>query len=65
MLPERINAIKTVTYHVPAVVETLRDTWGVEDITLEAVVRYIEDWLYEDFGDSYGVILQDENGNEL
>lgn len=63
-MPERINAIKTVTYHVPTVVETLNDM-GVEDITLEAVMQYIEDWVYEDFGDSYGVILQDENGEEL
>ena len=66
-LPERINAIKTVTYDVVQIVESLQamnydDTY---EPTVEDVLQYIEDWVYEDFGDSYGVIYQDENGDEL
>jgi len=65
-LPERINAIKTVTYDVPSLIIDLTDM-GVpsEDITLEYILGYIEDWVDEDLGGSYGAIYQDENGNEL
>ena len=62
-LPERINAIKTITYDVPFIVESL-ESMGMEDIDLDVIVEYIQEWIYEDFGDN-DVILQDENGEEL
>ena len=74
-LPERINAIKVVTYDVVQIVESLQamndygsrgdDNAEPYEPTLEEVLAYIEDWVYEDFGDSYGIIYQDENGEEL
>jgi len=74
-LPERINAIKTVTYDVTQIVESLQamndyGSRGDDDVepyepTIEEVLGYIEDWVFEDLGDSYGVIYQDENGEEL
>lgn len=65
MLPERINAIKTVTYDVPELVKDLENA-GAENVTIGDIIEYIEDWLTDDFGgDAYGVILQDENGEEL
>ena len=63
-LPERINAIKTFTYDVPAIVESL-EGMGMEDIDLDVVMEYIQEWVYEDFGDDSGVIYQDEDGEEL
>jgi hypothetical protein len=63
-LPERINAIKTVTYDVPAIVESL-EQMGMEDIDLEVVMEFIQEWVFEDFGGDSGIILQDENGEEL
>jgi len=63
-LPERINAIKTVTYDVPAIVESL-EQMGMEDIDLEVVMEFIQEWVFEDFGGDSGIIFQDENGNEL
>ena len=63
-LPERINAIKTVTYDVPAIVESL-DQMGMEDIDLEVVMEFIQEWVFEDFGGDSGIIFQDENGDEL
>jgi len=63
-LPERINAIKTVTYDVPAIVESL-EGMGMEDIDLDVVMEYIQEWVFEDLGDSYGIVFQDENGEEL
>jgi hypothetical protein len=63
-LPERINAIKTVTYDVPAIVESL-EQMGMEDIDLEVVMEFIQEWVFEDFGGDSGIIFQDENGEEL
>ena len=66
MLPERINAIKTITYDVPAIVESL-ENMGMqeEEITLDTVLDFVWEWVYDDMGSDSGVILQDENGNEL
>ncbi len=66
-LPERINAIKVVTYDVVQIVESLQamNDDDAYEPTIEEVLGYIEDWVYEDFGDSYGVVYQDENGEEL
>jgi hypothetical protein len=63
-LPERINAIKTVTYDVPAIVESL-EQMGMEDIDFDVVMEYIQEWVFEDFGGDSGIIFQDENGEEL
>ena len=63
-LPERINAIKTITYDVPVIVEDLEDM-GMEDIDLDVVMEYIQEWVFEDFGGNSGIIFQDENGEEL
>ena len=65
-LPERINAIKTITYDVPAIVESL-ENMGMqeEEITLDTVLDFVWEWVYDDMGSDSGVILQDENGNEL
>jgi hypothetical protein len=63
-MPERINAIKTVTYDVPAIVESL-EQMGMEDIDLEVVMEFIQEWVFEDFGGDSGIIFQDENGEEL
>lgn len=66
-LPERINAMKVITYDVQNIVESIHD-WQekeIDDITIEDVMEFIEDWVIDDFGDAYGVIYQDENGEEL
>lgn len=63
-MPEYINAIKTVTYHVPAIVESLVEM-GMEDIDFDVVFEFIQEWVFEDFGGDSGVIFQDENGDEL
>ena len=66
-MPERINAIKTITYHVPDIVDSLKlmNDDPNYDPELYEVIGYIEDWIEEDLGNASGVILQDENGNEL
>ena len=63
-LPERINAIKTITYDVPAIVESL-EGMGMEDIDFDVVMEYIQEWVFEDFGGDSGIVYQDENGEEL
>lgn len=63
MLPERINVMKVISYDVPEIVGSLKES-GEEDINLENVLQYLESWIIEDFGD-LNVVIQDENGEEL
>jgi hypothetical protein len=65
-LPERINVIKTVTYHVPSIIQDMNLSHGDwEPRSVDDVLEYIEEWVDEDFGGLSGLIFQDENGNEL
>ena len=69
-LPERINAIKAITYDVRQIVESLMAENELEDdstITLEMVMERIDSWVEEDFMNDVAdsTIFQDENGEEL
>jgi len=69
-LPERINAIKAISYDVRRIVEDLMAENELEDdstITLEMVMERIESWVEEDFMNDVAdsTIYQDENGEEL
>jgi hypothetical protein len=68
-LPERINAMKVISYDVQQIVETLMAEQEVEaeEVTLEMVMDRIESWVEEDFINdvSDSTIYQDENGEEL
>ncbi len=63
----KINAIKVITYDVDAVMETIADMNGIpiEEVSEEEARELIYGFAIEDFGDTWGVIFQDENGNEL
>ena len=66
-LPERINVIRTVTYSVPDIVSSLEEM-GDENIDIETVIDYIQDWVEEDMRapiSRHDVVYQDENGEEL
>lgn len=68
-LPERINAMKVISYDVQQIVETLMAEQEVEaeEVTLEMVMDRIESWVEEDFINdvSDSTIYQDETGEEL
>lgn len=68
-LPERINAMKVISYDVQQIVEALMAEQEVEaeEVTLEMVMDRIESWVEEDFINdvSDSTIYQDENGEEL
>lgn len=69
-LPERINAMKVISYDVQQIVEDVCNAYSItkEEVTLEMVMEYVEELVAEDFAyqDYTGdVILQDENGEEL
>jgi len=65
-LPERINVIKTITYHVPSIIQDMNLSHGDwEPRSVDDVLEYIEEWVAEDFGGLSGLIFQDEDGNEL
>jgi len=64
-LPKRINVIKTVSYDVPRIVNDLKEMGREEEITIQVILDYIQDWVDEDFGKNSELIYQDENGGEL
>ena len=68
-LPQRINAMKVISYDVQQIVETLMAENEVEanEVTLEMVMERIEAWVEEDFSHDVAdsTIYQDENGEEL
>ena len=66
-LPERINVMRTLTYDVPKIVSDLEDM-GMEEIDLDVVLEYIEEWVWEDMSSPpsrHDLVYQDEDGNEL
>jgi hypothetical protein len=68
-LPERINAIKSITYDVQQIVEALMAEQEIEadSVTLEMVMDRIESWVEEDFANDVAdnIGYQDENGSEV
>ena len=69
-LPERINAMKVVSYDVESIVKAIMDLNNGEitadEVTLEEVLDYVHDWADEEISNpQVKVIFQDENGEEL
>jgi hypothetical protein len=67
-LPEQINAIKSITYDVESIVDsmlTMEYKENKSDITLDDIIEWIEDDIDADFNGSNNYVLQDENGEEL
>ena len=67
-LPERINAIKSISYDVQQIVETIMAEQEIEakSVTLEMVMDRIESWVEEDFiNEASDTGYQDENGSEV
>jgi len=65
-LPERINAMKVVSYDVEEIVGYISDGLEkpVEEVTLDDVIEWIEDDVEQDISNG-SVFYRDENGNEL
>ena len=66
-LPERINAMKVVSYDVESIVDammTMNYKENETDITIEDVLEWIGDDVEADINFS-NVIYQNENGEEL
>ena len=68
-LPERIVAMKTVSYDVDAIVEMMVGENDIrpEEVTLEMIMERIEDWVSSDLNESRDdlIIYQDQDGGEL
>ena len=69
-LPQRINAMKVISYDVQQVAKALMEEqeYQAHEITLEIIMETIEDWADKDFnlqGNFSDVIFQDENGEEI
>ena len=67
-LPERINAMRLVSYDVKQLVTDMAEASQKDqsEITLDEVMGVIADYATEDLASSYmRIIYQDENGEEL
>ena len=64
-LPEYVNASRIVTYDVREILESLTELSPDAPPTDEQIMEYVFDCIATDFGGFYGVIIQDEDGNEL
>ena len=67
-LPERTNAIKSISYDVQQIVETIMAEQEIEakSVTLEMVMDRVESWVEEDFiNEANDIGYQDENGSEV
>ena len=55
------------TYDVQNIVEDISEyaEKPMEDVTLEEVIEYLDEWVEDDFHGAKGLIYQDENGEEL
>lgn len=62
-----VTAQKNISYNVNEVRDTIAELNQIpfEDTSVEEAVALIWDFITEDFGDSYGVVLLDEEGNEV
>jgi hypothetical protein len=66
-MPERINVIRSITYDVPSIIDSLKEM-GEEDIDIDSVIKYIQDWVEEDMRapiSRHDLTYLDENGQEL
>ena len=66
-LPERINVVRSITYDVPSIIDSLKEM-GEENIDIDSVMEYIQDWVGEDMRapiSRHDITYLDENGQEL
>lgn len=64
-LPEYVNASRVITYDVREIKESLVDLDPESPFTDEEIMEYIFDSIAMDFDGFSGVIIQDQDGNEL
>ena len=64
-LPEYVNASRVITYDVSLIKESLIDMDPEVTFTDEEIMEYILDSIVMDFDGLSGVIIKDQDGNEL
>lgn len=62
-----VTATKNITYDVQTVRESIAELNSIplSDVLEEEAIQMIWKFIAEDFGDTYGVVLLDEDGNEV
>jgi hypothetical protein len=62
-----VTAQKNISYNVDEVRSTIAELndISIEETYEEEALALIWDFITEDFGDSYGVVLLDEDGKEV
>lgn len=62
-----ITAQKSISYNIDEVRKSIAELNEIpfENTSEEEALQLIWGWVTEDFGDSYGVVLLDEEGQEI
>lgn len=62
-----VTAQKNISYDVNTIRDTLAELNQIpfEDTSIDEALEIIWGYIVEDFGDSYGVVLVDEEGKEV
>lgn len=62
-----VTAQKNISYSVDEVRKSIAELndISIEETSVEEAIALIWDFITEDFGDSYGVVLLDEEGQEV
>ena len=68
-MPKEIHVTRTVTYHVPSIIQDMNlDHGEFEPKSVDEIIEFISDWVEEDMRapiSRHDVVYQDENGEEL
>lgn len=59
-----VTAQKNISYDLDYLRQSMQEA-NDREVSTEEVIQVIWDYITEDFGDSYGVVLLDEDGEEL
>ena len=66
-MPEKINVIRSITYDVPSIVDSLKEM-GEKDINIDNVMECIKNLVEEDMASPisrHDITYLDENGEDL
>jgi hypothetical protein len=69
-LPKELHLSRTITYDVQNIAENILDMDMERDpnsVTLQEIVDFIKDWVYEDFGtmQNFTVRMENEDGEYI
>lgn len=59
-----VTAQKSISYNINHIRENMKET-NERDVSMKEILEVVWNYIEEDFGDSWGVILLDENNKQV